>query len=95
MNSEPPPTARLKTPPMPPPPPYCVEVVIWMLDVIQESSPDSAKIASPGLSVSSRTGIVVPMIFSSTMGLLRGRRNGGIVSEAGAAPLEQPRTAAS
>jgi hypothetical protein len=38
-----------------------------MLEVIQESSPDSAKIASPGLSVSSRTGIVVPMIFSSTI----------------------------
>ena len=67
MNSDPPPTARLNTPPIPPPPPYWVDVVIWMLEVIQESSPDSAKIASPGLSVSSRTGMVVPMIFSSTM----------------------------
>src|SRR5438105_6991868 len=64
MKMELPPMARLNTPPKPPPPPNCVDVVITMVDVIQESSPDSANSASPGSSVISSTGIVVPRIFS-------------------------------
>jgi hypothetical protein len=39
--------------------------------VIQESSPDSEKIASPGSSVISRTGMVVPMIRSCIRFVLR------------------------
>ena len=66
MKIELPPSARLNTPPTPPPPPICVDVCMTIDCVIQESSPDSEKIASPGSSVSSSTGIVVPTIRSCT-----------------------------
>src|ERR1700694_4891690 len=77
MKIELPPTARLKTPPSPPPPPNCVDVFMTMLDVIQDSSPDSANSASPGSSVISRTGMTVPMIFSCICSLLLADPVGG------------------
>ena len=64
MKIELPPRARLNTPPTPPAPPIWVEVCMTIDCVIQESSPDSEKIASPGSRVISSTGMVVPMIRS-------------------------------
>src|SRR5207302_7895158 len=64
MNRLLPPAIRFSAPIAPPPPPVWVVVAMAMLSVSQESSPDSAKMLSPGSRVSSRTGITVPTIFS-------------------------------
>src|SRR5277367_5088658 len=64
-------TARLTAPmiPLPPMPPP-VLVAIWTASDIQENSPASDTIDSPSASESSSTGIVVPWIVSSMVGLL-------------------------
>src|ERR1700733_570855 len=64
-------TARLTAPmiPLPPMPPP-VLVCIWTASDIQENSPASETTASPSASESSSTGIVVPWIVSSILGLL-------------------------
>jgi hypothetical protein len=63
MKSVPPVNARPIAAKKPPCwPPAVVLVSIWMLGVSQESSPVCAKTFSPGFKVTSRTGIVVPMI---------------------------------
>src|SRR3984885_5120244 len=72
-------TARLTAPmiPLPPMPPP-VLVAIWTASDIQENSPASDTTDSPSASESSSTGIVVPWIVSSMVGLL-----GGVECEGG------------
>jgi len=65
MKIPPPPTARLRTPNAPLAPPVCAFVVSWIESVIHESSPASATSLSPGFSVISRTGSVVPLTCDS------------------------------
>ena len=64
-------TARLTAPmiPLPPMPPP-VLVAIWTASDIQQNSPASDTMDSPSASESSSTGIVVPWIVSSMVGLL-------------------------
>src|ERR1700722_5934096 len=64
-------TARLTAPMMPlPPMPPPVLVAIWTASDIQLNSPASDTMDSPSPSESSSTGIVVPWIVSSMVGLL-------------------------
>ena len=64
MNRPAPATARF-TAPNTPPAATRVEVCSRMDSVIHDSWPDSANTLSPGSSVTSRTGITVPMILGS------------------------------
>src|SRR3954453_11312516 len=70
MKMPPPATARFSTPITPLAPAVWVVVIIWIDCDIQDISPASDTIFSPGFNVSSRTGSVVPWIWASMPGLL-------------------------
>src|SRR5262245_32126628 len=65
MKMPPPATARFSTPMTPLAPAVCVVVVISIDCDIQDISPASETIVSPGFSVTSRTGSTVPWICAS------------------------------
>ena len=70
MKIPPPATARFSTPITPLAPAVWVVVSIWIVWDIQDISPASETILSPGFSVSSKTGRTVPWIWVSMPGLL-------------------------